>query len=87
MKALVTKASEVCFSEGKEMEKQGKNKSKKVTKTHFAQALTAIRPSVQGTINVLRKQNFWPLFYHFDIFLLQFISINIQGPSSQIVIK
>ena len=48
MKALVTKASEVCFSEGKEMEKAGKSKSKKVTKTHFAQALTAIRPSVSG---------------------------------------
>ena len=48
LKALVTKASEVCFSEGKEMEKAGKSKSKKVTKTHFAQALTAIRPSVSG---------------------------------------
>ena len=30
------------------MEKAGKSKSKKVTKTHFAQALTAIRPSVTG---------------------------------------
>ena len=30
------------------MEKAGKSKSKKVTKTHFAQALTAIRPSVSG---------------------------------------
>ena len=64
LKALVTKASEVCFSEGKEMEKAGKSKSKKVTKTHFAQALTAIRPSVSGKEKVRYEKTRLDLMPH-----------------------
>ena len=60
----MTKASEVCFSEGKEMEKAGKSKSKKVTKTHFAQALTAIRPSVSGKEKVRYEKTRLDLMPH-----------------------
>ena len=64
MKALVTKASECCFSEGKELEKQGKLKSKKVTKSHFSQALKTIRPSVQGKEKIRYEKTRQELMLH-----------------------
>ena len=67
MKALVTKASEFCFSEGKDLEKMGKAKSKRVTKTHFEQALKAIRPSVQGKEKVRYEKTRQELTPHYNL--------------------